>query len=108
MNFSEYQKAARRTAVYPKSYRVVYPVLGLCGETGEVAEKVKKQIRDGSAATQAEVKGLIALELGDVLWYLANLAEDLGYSLEWIAAKNLEKLSSRMKRGKLHGEGDER
>ena len=102
MNFNEYQKLARSTAVYPEEYKVVYPALGLCGEAGEVAEKVKKNIRDGKSLDG------VGLELGDVLWYISALADDLGVTLEEIAQANVDKLSSRMKRNKINGSGDNR
>ena len=102
MNFDEYQKFARSTAIYPDECKVVYPALGLCGEAGEVAEKVKKNIRDGKS-----LAGL-ALELGDVLWYISTLADDLGVTLEEVAKANIEKLQSRMERNKIKGDGDNR
>ena len=102
MNFNEYQKIARSTAIYPKEYKVIYPALGLCGEAGEVAEKVKKNIRDGKSLDG------VGLELGDVLWYISALADDLGVTLEEIAQANVDKLSSRMKRNKINGSGDNR
>ena len=89
MTFNEYQKLAKSTAIYPDGYRMVYPTLGLTGEAGEVAEKVKK-------------------ELGDVLWYLSAIASDLNISLEDIAQTNVEKLKSRLKRDKIKGSGDNR
>ena len=106
MNFNEYQKLARSTAIYPEEYKVVYPALGLCGEAGEVAEKVKKTIRGDSSLD--EVSGNIAGELGDVLWYLAILADDLGVELEDVAKWNVDKLQRRMKSNKIKGDGDNR
>lgn len=103
MNFEEYQKKAISTAIYPEKYRIIYPTLGLCGEAGEVAEKVKKSIRDGIDIYEDIVK-----ELGDVLWYIANLSYDLGISLDHIAQTNIEKLASRKSRNKLQGSGDNR
>ena len=103
MNFEEYQEAARKTAIYPEAQRIVYPALGLCGESGEVAEKVKKWIRDGSLDRDSLKK-----ELGDVLWYLSALAGDLGLTLDEIAVANVEKLRSRANRGVLGGSGDNR
>jgi NTP pyrophosphatase (non-canonical NTP hydrolase) len=82
---------------------VLYPTLGLCGESGEVAEKVKKQVRDG-VFNRHEV----AKELGDVLWYLANICNDIGYSLEEVADLNITKLSSRKERDAIKGNGDNR
>ena len=106
MEFNEYQKIARSTAVYPEEYKVVYPALGLCGEAGEVADKIKKTIRGDSSLD--EVTGSIADELGDVLWYLAILADDLGVELEDVAKWNVDKLQRRMKSNKIKGDGDNR
>ena len=106
MNFNEYQKIARSTAVYPEEYKVVYPALGLCGEAGEVADKIKKTIR-GDRPLE-EVIGNIADELGDVLWYLAILADDLEVDLEDIVQNNIDKLQRRMKSNKIKGDGDNR
>ena len=106
MNFNEYQKIARSTAVYPEEYKVVYPALGLCGEAGEVADKIKKTVR-GDRPLE-EVIGNIADELGDVLWYLAILADDLGVELEDVAKWNVDKLQRRMKSNKIKGDGDNR
>ena len=103
IGFREYQKTAVSFAIYPATHKVLYPTLGLCGETGEVAEKVKKQVRDG-VFNRHEV----AKELGDVLWYLANLSNDIGYNLDEIANINIEKLNSRQARNKIKGSGDNR
>lgn len=108
MELNEYQKRAMETAVYPEQYRVIYPALGLAGEAGEVADKVKKIIRDENGDISDEKRHSIALEIGDVLWYCATLAHDLGYSLEDVARMNYEKLQSRKLRGKIGGSGDER
>ena len=108
MTINEYQEGALRTAIYPESRRIIYPTLGLTGEAGEVADKVKKVIRDNNDEFTDERKQQIALELGDVMWYAATLAHDLGYSLDEICQMNLNKLASRMQRNKLHGSGDER
>jgi NTP pyrophosphatase (non-canonical NTP hydrolase) len=103
MNFKEYQGKAVSFAIYPATHKVLYPTLGLCGESGEVAEKVKKQVRDG-VFNRHEV----AKELGDVLWYLANICNDIGYSLEEVADLNITKLSSRKERDAIKGNGDNR
>lgn len=112
MTLNEYQSGARTTALYPEHARIVYPALKLAGEAGEVAEKLGKLMRDegfepgaplGDAARDALVK-----ELGDVLWYVANLAADLGVGLDEVASINLAKLASRRDRGVIHGSGDER
>jgi NTP pyrophosphatase (non-canonical NTP hydrolase) len=109
MNFKEYQKSSRKTAIYPNAdNNFIYPTLGLVGEAGEVAEKIKKVIRDKEGVLDDEKKKEIEKELGDVLWYVSQLASELGLSLEEVAEKNIEKLYSRMDRGKLGGEGDER
>lgn len=108
MTINEYQEGARRTAIYPESRRIIYPTLGLTGEAGEVADKVKKVIRDNNDQFTDERKLQIALELGDVMWYAATLAHDLGYTLDEICQMNLDKLASRQQRNQLHGSGDER
>lgn len=108
MTFDEYQRAALSTAIYPTESGVIYPVLGLAGEAGEVADKVKKTIRDHGGRFDAERRRAIALEAGDVLWYLAALARELGMDLDEIARLNVEKILSRRDRGKIHGEGDDR
>lgn len=103
MNFKEYQELAAKTAIYPEEYRIVYPALGLAGESGEVAEKVKKYIRDGNLD-----RDLLAKELGDVLWYVSALSRDLGIDLDDVASRNIDKLRSRAERGTLRGSGDSR
>lgn len=109
MTFEEYQKKSRKTAQYPDAgSNFVYPTLGLVGEAGEVAEKIKKIIRDDGGEVLLEKKKEIEKELGDVLWYVSQLATELGLSLEEIAEKNIEKLYSRFDRGKLGGSGDNR
>jgi len=106
MNFSEYQKKANATAIYDSKFSILYPTLGLAGEAGEVAEKVKKIIRDNKSII--DEKESVAKELGDVLWYVAAVARDIGYSLDVIAEMNIEKLESRKERGVLQGNGDNR
>lgn len=109
MTFEEYQKKSRRTAKYPNAdNNFIYPTLGLCGETGEIAEKIKKIIRDENNILTEEKKTELKKELGDVLWYLSQVSTELGLSLEDIAKTNLEKLLSRLERGVLHGNGDNR
>ena len=102
-----YQKSAKATAIYPRDYSIVYPAIGLAGEAGEVANKVKKLIRDNPNMSD-DIKKSIGDEIGYVLWYCAVLADDLGESLSEIANRNLEKLANRQKLGKLHGSGDKR
>ena len=106
MELNEYQSKATKTAIYPKKMAIIYPALGLAGEAGEVADKVKKIIRDNN--TTDEFKLNIAAEIGDVLWYCAVLANDLGFDLAQIAETNLNKLADRQQRGVLQGSGDKR
>ncbi|MCW3029301.1 MAG: hypothetical protein JWN81_2512 [Solirubrobacterales bacterium] len=108
MELSEYQQLSRRTAEYPREAWLAYPALGLAGEAGEVAEHAKKAIRDDGGTVSDERRAAMAKELGDVLWYVAQLASELGLELEDVARENLEKLSSRQRRGVLSGSGDER
>ena len=108
MDFNEYQQATRSTAIYPRDMGVVYPALGLAGETGEVVDKIKKVVRDHEGRFNDDSRHAIALELGDVLWYIAAIAGDLGYNLDEIAQLNVEKILSRKARGKTHGQGDNR
>lgn len=109
MNFEEYQKKSRKTAIYPNAgENFVYPTLGLSGEAGEVAEKIKKVIRDKEGKIDEETREMIKKELGDVLWYVSQLASELGLSLDDIAEGNIQKLYSRMDRNKLSGSGDNR
>lgn len=108
MDFSAYQKAATGTALYADAYRVTYPALGLASEAGEVAGKVKKVLRDRGGDFNRDQIDAIKDELGDVLWYVAALAADLGIDMEEIAAGNIEKLRSRLERGTLQGDGDKR
>ena len=108
MTLNDYQEKALETAIYPKEFKIIYPSLGLSGEAGECADKVKKVIRDCSAEFTDEKKSEIAKEIGDVLWYCANLANDIGYTLDTIAEMNYAKLKSRQERNKLTGAGDNR
>jgi NTP pyrophosphatase (non-canonical NTP hydrolase) len=108
VNLNEYQKLARKTAIYPKSAKIIYPTLGLCGESGEVAEKIKKIIRDENSHFSTASVGEIMKELGDVMWYASNLASDLGLRLEEVAKLNIKKLALRQKENKLRGSGDNR
>jgi NTP pyrophosphatase (non-canonical NTP hydrolase) len=108
MRFDDYQKAARRTAIYADRHRVIYPALGLASEAGEVAGKIKKVLRDQDGDFEKAPLEAIKDELGDVLWYVAVLAADLGLALEEIAADNVAKLEARMERGTIGGAGDRR
>lgn len=109
MELSDYQSKARVTALYPDAgHNYIYPTLGLVGEAGELANKVKKISRDHGNVLDEAQKQAIAEELGDALWYVSNLASELKLSLDDVAKANLEKLASRKVRGTLHGSGDHR
>ena len=109
MDFNTYQKKARLTAQYPNlGSNYIYPTLGLVGEAGEVAEKVKKVIRDKKGIFDDESKNGLKKELGDVLWYVSNLCTEFNFSLDDIALQNLEKLKLRAAKGKIFGSGDDR
>lgn len=109
MEFSEYQKQAITTAIYPTERAVVYPALGLAGEAGEVAGKIKKVLRDTDGSFDTwDVRSDLLGEIGDVLWYVAVLCEDLGLDLDQVAEANLQKLADRKRRGVLKGSGDNR
>jgi NTP pyrophosphatase (non-canonical NTP hydrolase) len=108
VDFSTYQRSSRQTAEYPREAWLTYPALGLAGEAGEVAEHAKKAIRDDAGTITDERRAAMAKELGDVLWYTAQLASELGLELDAIAHENLQKLLSRQRRGVLSGSGDNR
>jgi NTP pyrophosphatase (non-canonical NTP hydrolase) len=108
VDFSTYQRSSRQTAEYPREAWLTYPALGLAGEAGEVAEHAKKAIRDDAGTITDERRAAMAKELGDVLWYTAQLASELGLELNAIAYENLQKLLSRQRRGVLNGSGDNR
>lgn len=108
-NFSDYQEACGHVATYPNRLsNLYYPVLGLVGEAGEVANKVKKIMRDEKGVVSPEKREQILDELGDVLWYISATCDELNATLESIARKNVEKLKGRRERGTLHGSGDNR
>lgn len=113
MNFDEYQEKAKKYDFFEpdgnlKSVGFTEKVLGLTGEAGEAADKVKKILRDKDGVLSKEDKDALAKELGDVLWYVAGLARYIGVPLSEVAEANIDKLESRYQRNKLHGEGDER
>tara|TARA_B100000579_G_scaffold376968_1_gene342744 strand:+ start:360 stop:689 length:330 start_codon:yes stop_codon:yes gene_type:complete len=109
MEFNHYQSESRKTALYPNvGSNAIYPTLGLVGEAGEVADKVKKILRDKNGLFDKESKDAIKFELGDVLWYISQLSSELGYELEDVANANLQKLKSRKARGMIKGSGDNR
>jgi NTP pyrophosphatase (non-canonical NTP hydrolase) len=109
MNFSDYQTKSRKTANYPAiGHPVIYPTLGLTNEAGEVAGKIKKIFRDKNGAIGETERAALQGELGDVLWYLAQVCTELDLSLNEVAEHNIEKLYSRLERGKIGGDGDNR
>ena len=120
MDMNDYQAIAGMTSVYPDLYigigeigpeeaaPYLYPTLGLVGEAGELANKVKKILRDRNGRIDGDARHEIALELGDVLWYVADLAGAIGYSLSSIAEMNEAKLRARAANNSLHGSGDNR
>lgn len=108
MDFSEYQSRAVETAVYPTEglLGILYTGLGLMNEAGEVGGKIKKMLRDEGATLTFDRREQIAAEIGDVLWYCAMLAYELGIPLEQIAVGNIMKLADRAKRNAIGGDGD--
>ena len=104
-----YENLAGQTAIFPKDKALEYLALGLTSEAGEVAGKVKKLIRDGEDVEGFELKKIaIASEIGDVLWYCAMMAKEVGVPLNTIMQENLRKLHDRKERGTLQGSGDNR
>lgn len=109
MDFNDYQTKSRLTAQFPTiGHSVIYPTLGLVNEAGEVAGKIKKVFRDKGGEINEETKAALKAELGDVLWYLAQVATELDLSLNEIAEYNIDKLMDRLERGKIKGDGDNR
>jgi NTP pyrophosphatase (non-canonical NTP hydrolase) len=110
MEFSEYQKYTADTAIYPhhgtcNPTAINYCVLGAGGEAGELSNTWKKAVRDGDFTTARE---RLRYELGDVLWYVSQLATELGMTLDQVAQTNLDKLKDRKNRNRLGGSGDDR
>jgi len=123
MKINEYQKEAHKLAVYPKfsvfsaqnnvvsigeNANYVYPCLGLSGEVGELLNKIKKIGRDDAGIIESDRKGTIAYEIGDCMWYIAELATQFDLDLEKICKENIAKLNERTKKGTIKGSGDER
>ncbi|OGO28873.1 MAG: nucleotide pyrophosphohydrolase [Chloroflexi bacterium RBG_16_52_11] len=109
MNFSDYQTKSRSTAKYPAiGHSVIYPTLGLTNEAGEVAGKLKKVFRDKLGVIGEAEREALKSELGDVLWYLAQVCTELELSLDEVAEANIAKLFDRLKRGVIKGDGDNR
>jgi NTP pyrophosphatase (non-canonical NTP hydrolase) len=105
--FSNYQDIAKTTAIYPKEIGLAYVALGLTGEAGEIANKIKKIYRDNLEVND-ELKQTLSKEIGDCLWYISALCTELNLSLTDVANQNLEKLLDRKSRDKISGEGDTR
>lgn len=106
--FDDYQNKSSLTAIFPKDSALEYLSLGLVSEAGEVAGKVKKIIRDDKYNITEERRQQLSSEIGDVLWYLAQLSLELNIPLSKIATENIEKLRDREQRGKISGSGDAR
>ena len=110
-NVVSYHQICTETQIYPREHAVFYPALGLAGEAGEVANKIKKIMRDRKGDVNnlpGEVKDEIASELGDCLWYISALATDLGIGLDGVVVENIRKLQKRKEKGTIHGSGDKR
>lgn len=108
MTFNEYQALAKSTAVYSVPGVGIYSAMGLAGESGEAVDKIKKLHRDHGGVVTPAIAAGVALELGDALWYISDLAGQFGYTLQQIAELNIEKLESRRERNVIHGSGDNR
>lgn len=122
LQFKQYEELIDETAIYPaRGNNLMYPLLKLCGEVGEIHEKLGKHLRDGENAGMGsmintmmgigfdnEFREELLKEVGDVLWYLAAISYELDSSLEEVAFKNIDKLQSRKDRGKIKGSGDNR
>jgi NTP pyrophosphatase (non-canonical NTP hydrolase) len=105
---NSYQQNAAATAIYPNTVKLVYPILGLTGEAGEIANKYKKVLRDNGGVLTEEKRQDLIDELGDVLWYVAAIAKDINVQLSEVASRNVQKLADRASRGTLQGSGDKR
>jgi len=109
LTFWQYMNIVDKTAMYPdRGQNIVYPVLGLNGEAGEVADKLKKIMRDKEGFVSDEDRFSIIKELGDVLWYINAVAYELDTTLEYIAKTNIDKLLRRLESGTIQGSGDDR
>jgi NTP pyrophosphatase (non-canonical NTP hydrolase) len=103
-----YQAFVVSTKRYSENFRLFYPVLGLASEAGEVAGKLKKILRDGDGEITQEQAAKLFDELSDVLWYVTCCVDDLGLNIQELAQYNVDKLSARVERGTIHGDGDNR
>ena len=104
MEINEYHQFVVGMKVYPEKHAIVYPTLGMMGEAGEASEKVKKWLRGDRDLDKED----LLKEIGDVMWYITSLADDLGYTLQDVIDANVTKLTSRKERGVLKGSGDNR
>lgn len=108
MRFEFYNKQSEKTAIYPKDFKIIYPLLGLSGEVGEVCEKIKKTIRDNNGKISLETLESLKKEMGDVLWYWFAVCRDLEFDPSEIAQINIDKLMQRKEKNTLKGSGDNR
>lgn len=108
MEFGAYQKKAVATAIYGAGHKIIYPALGLANEAGEVLGKIKKVLRDNNGDFDLDNRMKIADEIGDVLWYIAALCNDISINMNTIADVNLKKLKDRQERNVIQGSGDKR
>lgn len=111
MDFNEYQEKASVTATFTgkqEEHQLMYLALGICGESGEIAEKIKKMIRNDEGIITDETRELLKLEIGDVLWYLSQLSRVLGFSFDEAAQANITKIMDRRARGVIKSSGDTR
>lgn len=106
ITFNEYQENTKLTAKYPKNKALEYVILGLVGESAEIANKYKKVIRDNDGVLTEERRNQIIDEIGDVMWYVSQLCNELGVNLETLCEKNINKLLDRKERGVIKGDGD--
>ena len=107
MTLNEYQEKAIKAAFYEKD-DIAYNALGISGEAGEVADHVKKMLRDDGGILTPERREILKKELGDVLWYVSNMARRLDFTLDEVGEANIKKIQDRLKRGVQHGSGDNR
>jgi NTP pyrophosphatase (non-canonical NTP hydrolase) len=111
MDFNEYQEKASVTATFTgkqEEHQLMYLALGICGESGEIAEKIKKMIRNDEGIITDETRELLKLEIGDVLWYLSQLSRVLGFTFDEAAQANITKIMDRRARGVIKSSGDTR
>jgi len=108
MQANKYQEWSEKTAIYPKDENLTYVALGLAGEAGEVANVVKKMIRDDNGVLLQEKRDKLVAEMGDVIWYMARMCAEIGTTLEEVMQQNHDKLEDRLARNVIKGSGDDR